>query len=407
MTKALNRLTALEVKAVAVAGMYHDGGGLYLQVSKTGSKSWILRYTLAKKTREFGLGSMREWSLAQARERALKYRQMVSDGVDPILVKKERQAQLLLERRELEKKSITFAQCAAEYHESNRSHWKNAKHADQWINTLTTYAFPLLGKRPVELIDRELIREVLLPIWKAKAETATRVLQRIRTTINYGAARGYCTGLDSQQWSQLKLALPKNEKELEKTHHASCPHAHVGKLLREVQHGTSSFVVKNAFEFIVLTACRSGEARGADWREIDWEHRTWTIPKERMKAKRPHSVPLSSRAWKIVETMREQANKPATPTGLIFPGSTGKPCSDMTFTQVLRRMGVDYTMHGFRSSFRTWGAETAHYDYDMLETALAHVVGDATARAYQRSDMLQKRRALMEEWFNYINSQSE
>lgn len=211
MSKALNRLTALEVKRLMDPGMYHDGGGLYLQISRSGSKSWILRYTQQKKTRDFGLGSMRDWSLAEARERAIKVRQMVGDGLDPIAEKQQRMAQLAMEQKATERAALTFADCAAEYHESNKSHWKNAKHADQWINTLTTYVFPVFGAKPVNLVDREMIREALLPIWKSKAETATRVLQRIRTTINYAAARGYCDGLDTQQWSQLKLALPKNE----------------------------------------------------------------------------------------------------------------------------------------------------------------------------------------------------
>ncbi|WP_313331225.1 phage integrase central domain-containing protein [Comamonas sp.] len=402
MSKALNRLTALEVKRISDPGMYHDGGGLYLQIGSSGSKSWILRYTQLKKTRDFGLGSMRDWTLAEARERAVKVRQMIGEGLDPIAEKQQRMAQLVAERKESERSAKTFAQCAAEYHESNKSHWKNAKHADQWINTLTTYVFPAFGSKPVSLVDREMIREALLPIWKSKAETATRVLQRIRTTINYAAARGYCEGLDSQQWSQLKISLPKNSKELEHKHHSSCPHSKVGALVKKVDEGTSSQIVKAVFSFIILTACRSGEARNAEWGDIDFDHRIWTIPKERMKASRPHSVPLSGAAWQILEALKATSGYVVKPKELIFPNAKGLPLSDMTLTQVLRRMDLDYTMHGFRSSFRTWGAEVAHYDHDMLEFALAHVVGDGTVRAYQRSDMVEKRRILMEDWASYV-----
>ncbi|THT94888.1 DUF4102 domain-containing protein, partial [Lampropedia puyangensis] len=353
-----------------------------------GSKTWILRYTLNKKTREMGLGSISDWSLAEARERARKFRQSLSDGIDPIEMRKETAAQIRIEQEEKTRKSRTFEQCATEYFEVNQTQWKNVKHRAQWINTLTSYAFPKLGRMPVSEISRDHIREVLLPIWKTKAETASRVLQRIRTVINHAAAMGYCAGLDSQQWEQLKLALPKNTVEREVTHHASCPHHEVASLVTKVQTGTASQVVKLAFEFIVLTACRSGEARGAAWEEIDFRTNTWTIPKERMKANRSHSIPLSERVLMILQQAKGlYFQSEDHPSGLIFPSSKKSPLSDMTFTQLLRRLGVNYTMHGFRASFRTWGAELGHYEHDMLEVALSHVIGDETVRAYQRSDM--------------------
>ncbi|THJ34502.1 DUF4102 domain-containing protein [Lampropedia aestuarii] len=408
ISKARDRLTALAVKNTKEPGMYHDGAGLYLQVAKGGSKTWILRYTLNKKTREMGLGSISDWSLAEARERARKFRQSLSDGIDPIEMRKETAAQVRIEQEEKNRKSRTFEQCATEYFEVNQTQWKNVKHRAQWINTLASYAFPKLGRVPVSEISRDHIREVLLPIWKTKAETASRVLQRIRTVINHAAAMGYCTGLDSQQWEQLKLALPKNTVEREVTHHASCPHHEVASLVTKVQEGAASQVVKLAFEFIVLTACRSGEARGATWEEIDFRTNAWIIPKERMKANRSHSIPLSEQALAILQkakALSPEFDKKL--TGLIFPSRKKAPLSDMTFTQVLRRMGVNYTMHGFRASFRTWGAELGHYEHDMLEVALSHVIGDETVRAYQRSDMVERRRALMTHWSVYCGDNSQ
>ncbi len=215
-------------------------------------------------------------------------------------------------------------------------------------------------------------------------------------------ARDYCVGLDSEQWDQLKKALPKNTKARAVEHHASCPHEQVGALLEQVRKSRSSGSVKWAFEFIVLTAARSGEVRGAVWEEIDAKTKTWTIPKERMKAGREHSVPLSQAAWDVLQQARGGWPDGTEPTGLIFPGTKNKPISDMTLTQLLRRMQQPYTVHGFRASFRTWGADIAHYEHDMLEIALSHIVGDATVRAYHRSDMVEKRRKLMAEWAAYL-----
>lgn len=405
MSKALNRLTAVQIKNFSKPGFYHDGGGLYLQVSRFGSKSWILRYTLHQKKRDMGLGPLADWTLAEARERAKKYRQLVDDGIDPIDHRDQEKARMHAERLEANRKRRSFEECANEYHAANKDDWKNAKHADQWINTLTTYAFPKFGKQPISELTREQIREVLEPIWKTKAETASRVLQRIRTVVNYAAAREYCSGLDSEQWDQLKKALPKNTKARAVEHHASCPHDQVGTLLEQVRSSRSTDSVKWAFEFIVLTAARSGEVRNAVWEEIDAKTKTWIVPKGRMKAGREHSVPLSSAAWNLLQEARGRWPKNTEPTGLIFPSESNKPISDMTLTAIMRRLKQPYTVHGFRASFRTWGAEIGHYEHDMLEIALSHIVGDATVRAYHRSDMVEKRRKLMGEWATYLRSQ--
>jgi integrase len=407
-SRARNRLTAVAVRNLDEAGYHHDGGGLYLQVSPTKTKSWVLRYTLNKSVRYMGLGSAADWTLAEARERAHKYRQLLADGIDPQTFREQERLHRTAQETEASRLRRTFAECAKEYHEANADDWKNAKHKDQWINTLTTYAFPVFGKTPMSQLTRDQIRAALLPIWKTKAETASRVMQRIRTVVNYGAAMGYSNGLDSEQWDQLKKTLPKNSKQLAGEQHPSCPYGQVGALLHAVMHGTSSDAVKLAFAFIVLTAARSGEVRFAVWEEIDLDARMWTIPKERMKGDRVHTVPLSKAALSILTRAKELRPELFTgknkPTGLIFTNVNGGAFSDMTFTQVLRRMKVEHTMHGFRASFRTWGAAITTYEHEMLEFALAHVVGDKTVRAYQRSDMVEKRHQLMQDWADYIKS---
>jgi integrase len=402
------RLSAVAVRNLVKPGFHHDGAGLYLQVSPSGSKSWVFRYTLDKKPHMMGLGSYPDWSLVEARERARGCRQHLDDGIDPIIQRNNEKHQRKVAQAQAAKNSRTFKECAHEFHEANKDSWRNKKHRAQYINTLTTYAFPYFGKLPLNQVNKDHIRTALLPIWKSKAATATRVLGRVREVINYGASLGYCDGLDSEQWEQLKTSLPKNAKTLEKDHHAACPHPQVGAVMKAVRGGHSSDSVKLAFQFTVLTAARSGEIRGAVWEEIDGINRIWRIPKDRMKAARPHNVPLSKAAWEVLEQAQllqpERLVAKLQPTGLIFPNTLGTPLSDMTFTQLLRRMKLTHTMHGFRASFRTWGADIADYEHEVLEFALAHIVGDATVRAYQRSDMLDKRHQLMQDWADYVKS---
>ncbi|MDP3799212.1 MAG: integrase arm-type DNA-binding domain-containing protein [Polaromonas sp.] len=378
-------------------GYYLDGQGLYLQVAPGGSRSWVLRYTLNKKAREMGLGSFDTFGLAKARERAQHFRQLVADGIDPI--EHRRQLRDTPYQPPTAPDLPTFSKCAHEYHQAHADNWKNAKHGDQWINTLTAYAFPKFGEFPVAAVGKPQVLAALTPIWQTKAETASRLLQRIRLVLNYAAAKDYRAGLDAEFWQQVKLALGANDRARKVEHHSSCPYANVGALLATVQASTASTVVKLAFEFTILTAARSGEVRGACWSEFDAGYTSWTIPGERMKAGREHRVPLPARATALLKEVH------AARTGhgpLVFPSAKNAPLSDMTFTQLMRREGLPYTMHGFRASFRTWGMEATDYPDEMLEFALAHVVGDQTVRAYARSDMVAKRRKLMQDWADYL-----
>jgi integrase len=323
-------------------GYYLDGNGLYLQVSKTGSRSWIFRYTLNGKTREMGLGSLAAFGLAQARERAQRARQLLADGIDPIDKRAgERKAVEAHGRAERARKK-TFEDSAREYHEASADEWKNAKHAAQWINTLTQYVFPKFGSLPIGDVGKAEIVSVLAPLWKSKAETASRLLQRIRTVLNFAAARDYSPGKDAEFWQQVKMALGPNERARKVEHHNSCPYPLVGSVLKEVVAGPSSAIVKLAFEFTVLTAARSGETRGALWSEIDEHSRCWNIPEERMKAGRPHNVPLSARAVQILAEAKQLRDQGLVTSemGLIFPNTHGLPLSDMVFTQMLRKRPV-------------------------------------------------------------------
>lgn len=396
-----NLLNDAAVKSRAKApGYYLDGHGLYLQVSEGGSRSWVLRYTLNKARREMGLGSVSEFGLAEARERAREARRLVADGVDPISARRQAKVERAqaMKRHALEGK--TFEQCAREYISAHEHDWKNAKHSAQWLNTLATYVFPKFGDMRMADIQKAEILRAISPIWKTKAETASRTLQRIRIIFNFAAAKDYAEAPDAEFWAQVKLALGGNAKARKVEHFKSCPHAHVGRVLEKVWASTATDRVKIAFELAVLNASRSGEIRGARWSEFDKDFKGWVIPGERMKSGRPHRIPLSKRSQKLLKQAAELRTKED--GDLVFPSTSGRPLSDMVFTQLLRRLDEPFTMHGFRASFRTWASEETQYPHEMLEFALAHVISDQTVRAYARSDMLEKRRELMDSWANYI-----
>lgn len=388
---AASRLTAVSVNAKKDPGYYSDGNGLYLQISSSGSKSWVLRYMLNRKAREMGLGSLAKYTLAEARDKAKKYRQLLDDGIDPIEFRKEQQRKNL----EATQSFKTFEECAITYHSVHAHTWKNSKHADQWINTLTTYAFPTIGKMNVSQISKSDILKILEPIWLEKAETASRVRQRIKSVLDWASARDYRKNHDPAIWDQIKQSLPKGQPAKNSKHFASCPYKGVAGLIKTVRDSNAAENIKDALEFIVLTATRSGEVRGAKWSEIDLKEARWIIPGERMKAGKEHRIPLSPRAIEILR--RQDRNE----SDFVFPNTKGSAYSDMTFTMLLRRLGYDYTVHGFRSSFRDWSAEQTNYPREVCEAALAHTLKDATEAAYFRSDLFDKRREMMVEWASF------
>lgn len=397
--RADKALSAALVRTVRAPGKYHDGGGLglYLRVERNGARFWVQRITVRGRRRELGLGSPPLVSLAEARVRAFGNRKLASDGGDPLQAKREAAAVL------------TFAEAARKVHELHKPTWKNAKHAAQFLATLETYAFPRLGGLKVADVTTADVLAVLAPIWNAKPETARRVRQRIGTVMKWAVAQGWRQDNPAENIAQ---ALPKGDKA--PVNRKALPYAEVAGCIAAVQASRAGMATKLALEFLVLTAGRSGEVREARWAEIEWgtpatlatpatrraavRGAVWTIPAARMKMKRAHRVPLAPRA---VEILRE-AEKLAEGSGLVFPSLRGKPLSDMTLSKLVKELGFEADVHGFRTSFRTWAQEQTNFPREVAEAALAHAVGDAVEAAYARSDVFEKRRKMMESWAGYL-----
>ena len=387
----MGKLTALKVKSLSEPGRHGDGDGLYLNVAPSGSKSWVQRIVVGGRRRDIGLGPYPAVSLARARAVCHDNRTAVAEGRDPVTEKRE--------GREAARKPVpsipTFAEAAARVIELRHPTWSNPKHAAQWQSTLQTYVFPLIGPKAVDAITVADVIDALTPIWTSKPETASRVRQRMETVMDWVVAQGYRP--DNPAGRSLLKALPKTQRL--KEHHQALPHAQVPGAVEKVRESTASISTKLAFEFLVLTASRSGEVRSADWTEIDWGSATWEIPAARMKARRPHRVPLSSRAMEILR----QALGLSDGHGLIFPAArSGRPASEMVFTAMLRRLAIPAVPHGFRTSFRNWVAECTPTPWAVAEAALAHNVGNSTEAAYMRSDLFDQRRALMDAWAAYV-----
>lgn len=393
MGRTVEKLTALAVNKMKEPGYHGDGAGLYLQVSKTGSKSWIFRYTRAGKQREMGLGPLHTVSLAQAREQAKNCRSTLLAGSDPLEIRKAGQLEDALERA----KAVTFDNCAASYIAAHRGSWKNAKHAAQWESTILAYASPIIGALPVAAIDTALVVKVLQPIWQEKTETATRLRGRIESILDWATVSRFRVGENPARWrGHLDHLLADPNRVARVVHHAALPWQEIGTFMVDLRQRDG--IAARAVEFGILTAARSGEIRGAHWGEIDFDAAIWTIPQERMKAGREHRVPLSDRAIEIL------LKAPRTGDA-IFPGRRGGSLlSDMSLTAVLRRMGrPEITMHGFRSTFRDWCAESAGNSFprEVCEHALAHSLPDKVEAAYRRGDLIEKRKVLMQVWADY------
>lgn len=385
----MGKLTARKA-ATAPPGKHDDGDGLRLYVSPSGARKWVYRFMLNGRRREAGLGSLSEISLAQAREKAADSRRLISQGIDPI----DHKAPATVP---------TFTQCAARYIRAHRHGWSNPKHARQWVATLKTYARPILGAKPVDAIATEDILLVLKPIWTNKTETAKRVQGRIENVLDYATAHQYRDASNPARWrghlDQL-LARPSTVKTVE--HHPAMPYDRLPEFLCEL--ASHSSISALALQWLILTATRTGETIGARWEEIDQEAAIWTIPAVRMKAKREHRVPLTGAVLEIL------ARLPRLDGHLyLFPGARhGKSVSNMALLQLMRGMGYGvggnrgaYVPHGFRSSFRDWAGEVSSFPREIAEAALAHVLENKVEAAYQRGDLLLKRRKLMEAWADW------
>ena len=395
MAHKLNKLTARTVATVSKPGLYADGGGLYLRVGRGGARNWCLRFMLAGKAREMGLGGLSKVSLAEARKKATEHRLHLADKVDPIERRKAESSARKIEAA----RAMTFEQCAEAYIAAHRAGWRNPKHAGQWGMTLTNYAGPVMGALPVQAIDTALVMKVIEPLWTIKPETASRLRGRIERVLDWAKVRGYRDGENPARWrGYLDHQLPARGKVRRVKHHAALHYAELPGFmvaLREQQG-----VAARALEFTILTAARTGEVIGARWCEIDFANRVWTIPGDRMKGGREHRIPLSKPALAVLEHMWEQDGE------LIFPGlKPGKPLSNMAMLILLARVGRgDVTVHGFRSTFRDWAAERTTFAREVAEMALAHAIPDAVEAAYRRGDLFDKRRRLMDAWAAYCGN---
>ncbi|MBF0283718.1 MAG: integrase arm-type DNA-binding domain-containing protein [Magnetococcales bacterium] len=395
MSRPQNKLTAMEVSNQTTQGWYGDGGGLWLQVSKTGSKSWVLRYYFQGKARYMGLGPCRIVSLKEARDQAWKAQEKLTAGIDPLDDRRKQELAAQIEKA----KRITFEQCAMAYIEAHSKDWSNIKHKAQWESTLRTYAFPLIGGLPVEAVDKELLVRCLEPIWKDKNETANRVRGRIEAILNYATIRGYRQGENPARWKgHLEILLGKRSNVSKGEHHAAMPYKEIAAFFLELKN--QSGIAARCLEFLILTATRTSEVLGTKWEEIDLTEKRWTIPASRMKAGKEHRIPLSNSALSLLETMADLRMGE-----YAFPGQNShKPMSQMAMMMLLRRMRHgDFTVHGFRSTFRDWGADCTSYPNIVLEMALSHAVSDKVEAAYRRGDMFEKRTALMNDWAVYVD----
>jgi integrase len=371
--------------------------GLLLQVNKSGSASWILRYKSSGKRREMGLGSYPAVSMADAKRCATEMRLQRDSGVDPVEARRQKRAAEKAERTG----ALKFKKAAESYIAAHSAGWRNVKHSWQWSRTLEMFAYPKIGAKAVADITTADVLSILTPLWTTKPETASRVRNRIELVLDAAAAQGQRDGANPARWrGHLDKLLPKHSKVRKVRHHPAIPWQEMRVFWSELTKSIDT--VSHALQFTILTAARTGEVIGAKWPEIDLEARLWRIPGERMKAGRDHTVPLSDAACAI---LRRQIGADDV---LVFPGRRKarqvRPLSDMAMLMRLRRLRPDYTVHGFRSTFRDWAAEETHYPRDVAEMALAHVVSNATEAAYRRGDLLEKRRALMADWATFVST---
>lgn len=383
MRRETHKLTAVGIKALTKPGRYGDGDGLYLRVAPGGSRQWVLRVVHAGQRRDIGLGGYPRVPLAAARKRAAEFRLTIWDGGDPVVERQRRTGK-------------TFRAVAVKYFKDYASSWRSDKTRAIWTQQMERHAYPKVGGRQIASMGREDVLNVIMPLVKAgKANTAKKMKTRLRAVFSFAVAHDLC---QSNPAEEIDGALPTVAAAVE--HHHAIPYSDVPAALDAIREANSSPAVKLAIELLILTACRSGEVRGATWSEVDLEAATWTIPPSRMKANREHVVPLAPAAVKVLEAAREHSRG-----DLVFPGRAGGQLSTNTMVKALRAAGLSTTAHGFRSCFRDWASERTDADHAIMERCLAHEVGSAVERAYARSDFRAKRRGLMERWAAFCTAE--
>lgn len=391
--RQLNRLTALGIGKLIEPGYYPDGGGLYLQISASGSRSWIFRFSILGRAREMGLGPLSLVSLAAARKDAAECRAMVKEKVDPIIARDKRVIE-----RSAESNTVTFKEAAEAFIDGRRSAWRNEKHSKQWTATLDRYAYPVIGHIDVRDIDTEMIVRILQPIWLKKAETARRVRGRVKAILDAETTLGHRSGDNPARYvDHLDRVLPRTKKRQMVKHHPALAWEDMPAFFTQLK--TRPKRAARALRLLILTATRTNEVRFAHPEEFDLDAKVWTIPGDRMKCEVELRVPLCDEAVELVRKQIETGAK----WGWLFPGyKEEKPLSNMAMLLLLRRMDrTNITVHGFRSTFRDWIADCTDYPDSLAEQALAHTIGSMTVSAYRRRDMLERRRGMMEDWADY------
>jgi len=392
-------LSAKRVQRLKAEGRYHDAlvPGLYLQVSATGARSWLLRYEVNHRERMMGLGSAAYFSLAQARERSREARRQLADGNDPLQAKRAAKAaaKLAAARR------LTFREAAQKYYRQHLPSWRSVMHAKQWMRSLEVYAFPVLGDMDVATISKPDVLRVIEPLWSTKTVTMDRVRNRVESVLDWATALGHRPeGTNPARWAghldQVFVAVKKIAKP---KHFSALPYAQLSAFMATLRRQTG--VAAKALELTILTAARSGEVLGARWPEVDFNTKTWTVPAGRMKGDREHRVPLAPQAVELLRALPREDGNP-----FVFVGAkAGAGLSAMAFFRLLKRMGRgDITTHGFRSAFSDWASEQTAHSSHAIELSLAHSVGKEAEKAYRRGNMLAKRKQLMEAWGKYCVS---
>lgn len=413
MATKTKELSALAVSRLKEPGLHFVGGvaGLALQVMESGARSWKLRATVGTKRRDIGLGGFPDVTLAMAKDRARIAREKIRSGIDPVAEKQAMKSALIA----TEGQTITFERAAEMFIKAKEAEWSNVKHAAQWISTLETYAYPKIGSLLVRDVGLSHILTILEPIWKTKTETASRLRGRLESILDWATVRGYRAGDNPARWrGHLEHQLAKPSKVTKVRHHPALPYSQLGDFMEQLraEKGTGA----RALEFLILTVTRSGEVRGMRSAEVGEKADVWSIPPERMKAKKEHRVPLPEAAKQLLEQLEHTQH---VDSDLVFPGSkSGSAISDMTMSAVIRRMdklreggwtdsdGRPISVHGFRSTFRDWAAERTNYPRDVAEMALAHAIGDKVEAAYRRGDLFEKRRRMMADWAKFCATQS-
>ena len=382
-----NKLTAMTVKKLSKPGKYADGNNLYLQIDISGARRWILRLTVGHRRRDMGLGSTMIVSLEEARQLARLYRGIAKSGGDPFL-----------ERQKERGFKVTFAYCAQKVHELNKPTWKNEKFALQWYSSLENHVLPKIGKLPISQITSSDILNVLSPIWNTRTDTARKLKQRIRLIIKWARAKGFFQGDDPVELAEQ--ALPRKKRS--DNHHKSLSYKNISDLIVKIKESKISLPTQLAIQFTILSACRTSEVLRASWDEIDMQNLIWTIPAKRMKTGKIHEVPISSG---MKDILKDAKDKIGSPDYIFSSDQSGKELSNNTLRlAVQKRLGVDTTIHGMRSSFKDWASETTNFANEVSEMALAHVIPNKTEAAYRRGNLMDKRRHLMQMWSDFINN---